>query len=162
MWGMPRQPRRSPTSAPSSTRWSGPMRHDPTYDQGEELSRHKDLTARTGMAVYFCDPHSHFQRGTCENTNGLLRQYPPKGTNLNSYSQDERDAIAAKASAVDLPLRMDSTLRSRSSLTCSKSPAFPLFNSVTQLCCTSGLKPPSTIPNIRSSAPKYGQLGLGT
>jgi transposase, IS30 family len=63
---------------------AAPLRHSVTYDQGKELTRHKDLTARTGVALYFCDSHSPWQRGTCENTNGLLRQYLP---NIDSPSR---------------------------------------------------------------------------
>ena len=53
------------------------------------MSRHQQLALNTRVRVYFFDPHSPWQRGTCENTNGLLRQYLPKGTDLSVYSQDE-------------------------------------------------------------------------
>jgi IS30 family transposase len=75
-------------------RFDSQLRRSMTYDQGSEMRHHKWLTANTGVDVYFAHPHAPWERGISENTNGLIRQYLPKGTDLSVFSQEQLDDFA--------------------------------------------------------------------
>ncbi|AKU92508.1 Mobile element protein [Vulgatibacter incomptus] len=72
------------------------LRRSITWDQGKEMAQHTRFSVETNVSVYFCDPHSPWQRGSNENTNGLLRQYFPKGKDLSAYTRRELNTVAAQ------------------------------------------------------------------
>src|SRR5204862_6803855 len=72
------------------------LRQSLTWDRGTEMAAHKTFTIATNVQVYFCDPRSPWQRGSNENTNGLLRQYFPKGTDVTTFSQTQLNAVARR------------------------------------------------------------------
>ncbi|CAN5917744.1 hypothetical protein BH11MYX2_BH11MYX2_04600 [soil metagenome] len=83
------------------TKLPSELRQSLTWDRGTEMTQHKVFTVATDVKVYFCDPQSPWQRGTNENTNGLLRQYFPNGTELSTHSQAELNRVARR------PVRAD-------------------------------------------------------
>ena len=136
---------------------AAPMRKTFTYDQGTEMALHATLAEQSGVNVYLCDPHSPWQRGTCENTNGLLRQYLPKGTDLSVHSQADLDAIADSLNG-----RSRATHNFRSPIEVfaemMKKLETPIPLSIKSICCTSDLRPTGILESIDSSIAEFRGL----
>ncbi|MEK6640083.1 MAG: IS30 family transposase [Nitrospirota bacterium] len=107
------------------------LRQTLTYDRGNEMAEHQRLAERLAIWVFFAAPYSPWQRSTYENTNGLLRQYLPKGTDLSGYTQREWNAIAYRVN-----------MRPRKCLDVATPPGSLCASAPSCTCCTWNLKPP--------------------
>ena len=130
-----------------------PLRKTLTYDQGKEMANHQSLAADTGMRIFFADPHSPWQRGSNENTNGLLRQYFPKGTSLSGFDQDDLDTVAASLN--DRPPKKHSTSKHQKSTSHTYWPLWPANRRVCLWVFAPKLE--SAVPFPRSGTPVCNQ-----